>query len=53
MYKVKKRMSTMKIELGKLIAQPIAIMWFHKSTSRSDTIKIHLKNLLVDVKNLL
>ena len=42
----------MKIELGELIAQPIAIMWFHKPTSWSDMIKIHLKNLLVDVKNL-
>ena len=43
----------MKIELGELIVEPIVITCFHKSTSWSDTIKLHLKNLLVDVKNLL
>ena len=32
MHKVKERLSTMNINLGELIDEPIAIMCFHKST---------------------
>jgi hypothetical protein len=53
MHKVKERLKTMNIELGKLIGEPIAIISFHKSTLWSDTIKLHLKNSFLDAKNLL
>ena len=49
---IKERLFIMNIELGELIGEPIAIMCFHKSTSRSDAIKLYLKNPLIDVKNL-
>ena len=53
MHKVKERIQTMNIELGDLIGEPIAIMCFHKSTTWSGTIKLHLKNPHVDAKSLL
>ena len=53
MHKVKERLQTMNIELGDLIGEPIAIMCFHKSTTWSGTIKLHLKNPHVDAKSLL
>jgi hypothetical protein len=40
----------MNIEFKELIGEPIVIMCFHKSTLWSDTIKLHLKNSLLDVK---
>ena len=36
-----------------MIGEPIAIMCYHKSTTWSDTIKLHLANPIVDAKNLL
>lgn len=53
MHKVKERLSIMNIELGELIGEPIAIMCYHKSTVWSGTIKLHLKNPMLDAKNLL
>ena len=53
MHKVKERFSIIKIELGELIGEPIAIMCFHKSTIWSGTVKLHLKNPMIDAKNLL
>ena len=53
MHKVKERLSIMHIELGDLIGEPIAIMCFHKSTTWSGVIKLHLKNPVIDGKSLL
>ena len=53
MHKVKERLTKMNIELGELIGEPIAILCFHKSTTWSGTIKLHLKNPLLDAKSLL
>ena len=53
MQKVKERLIKMNIELGELIGEPIAILCFHKSTTWSGTIKLHLKNPLLDAKSLL
>ena len=43
----------MNVELRELIREPIAIMCFHKSTSWSGTVKLHLKNPFFNVKSLL
>ena len=51
--KVKKRLDIMKIKTYNLIGEPIAIMCYHKSTTWSGTIKLHLENPVVDAKNLL
>ena len=53
MNKVKERLNKMNIELGELIGEPIAIMCFHKSSTWSGTIKLHLNNSLLDAKSLL
>ena len=53
MHKVTERLTKMNIELGELIGEPIAILCFHKSTTWSDTTKLHLKNPLLDAKSLL
>ena len=53
MDKVKERLNKMKIKTGELIGEPIAIMCYHKSTTWSGTIKLHLKNPVVDAKSLL
>ena len=53
MDKVKERLNKMNIELGELIGEPIAIMCYHKSSTWSGTIKLHLKNPLLDAKSLL
>ena len=53
MHKVKERLTNMNVELGELIGEPIAILCFHKSTTWSGTIKLHLKNPLLDAKSLL
>ena len=53
MNKVIERLAKMDIKTGDLIGEPIAIMCYHKSTTWSGTIKLHLANPLVDAKNLL
>ena len=53
MHKVIERLFIMNIELGELIGELVAIMCFHKSTIWSGTIKLHLKNPMLDAKNLL
>ena len=53
MGKVKERLAIMNIKTGDLIGEPIAIMCYHKSTTWSGTIKLHLDNPLVDAKGLL
>ena len=53
MNKVLERLATMNIKLGDLIGKSIAIMCYHKSTTWSGTIKLHLESLVVDAKNLL
>jgi hypothetical protein len=53
MNKVKERLDIMNITTGDFIGEPIAIMCYHKFTSWSGTIKIHLANPVVDVKSLL
>ena len=53
MNKVIERLAKMDIKTGDLIGEPIAIMCYHKSTTWSGTIKLHLANPLVDVKSLL
>ena len=42
--KVKERLNKMKIEVGELIGEPIAVFCFHKSSIWSGVVKIHLKN---------
>ena len=42
--KVKERLNKMKIEVGELIGEPIAVLCFHKSSTWSGVVKIHLKN---------
>ena len=44
MEKIKERLKKMKIEIGSMIGDPIAIMCYHKSTTWSRVVKIHLKN---------
>ena len=44
MEKVKERLKKMKIAIGSMIGEPIAIMCYHKSTTWSGVVKIHLKN---------
>lgn len=53
MQKVKEWLNKMNIEFGEIIGKPIAIMCFHKSTTWSGTIKLHLKNPLPDSQSLL
>jgi hypothetical protein len=53
MNKVKERLTIMNIKLGELIGEPIAIMCYHKSTTWSGTIKLHLANPVIDTKYLL
>ena len=53
MNKVKEKLTKINIQTGDLIGEPIAIMCYHKSTTWSDTIKLHLANPIVDAKNLL
>ena len=53
MQKVKEWLNKMNIEFGEIIGKPIAIMCFHKSTTWSGTIKLHLKNPLPNSKSLL
>ena len=53
MNKVKERLNTMKIKTGELIGEPIAIMCYHKSTTWSGSIKLHLENPVDDAKSLL
>ena len=53
MGKVKERLAIMKIKTGELIGEPIAIMCYHKSTTWSGSIKLHLDNPVVDAKGLL
>ena len=48
MEKVKERLKKMKIEIGSMIGEPIAIMCYHKSTTWSGVVKIHLQNLKKD-----
>ena len=43
MKKVKKRLNKIKIEVGRMIGEPIAIMCYHKSSIRSKVVKIHPK----------
>ena len=44
MEKVKERLKKMKIAIGSMIREPIAIMCYHKSTTWSGVVKIHLQN---------
>ena len=44
MEKVKERLKKMKIAIGSMIGEPIAIKCYHKSTTWSGVVKIHLKN---------
>ena len=53
MEKVKARLEKMKIEVGDMIGEPIARLCFHKSTTWSGIIKIHLKNPKIDGRTLL
>lgn len=53
MNKVKEKLSIMNIKTGELIRDLIAIMCYSKSTTKSRTIKFHLKNLVVDNRSLL
>ena len=42
--KIKERLKKMKIEIGSMIGESIAVMCYHKSTTWSGVVKIHLKN---------
>ena len=53
MHKVKEILTKIKIELGDLIGEPIAILCFHKTTWWSGIIKLHLKIPNLDAKSLL
>ena len=53
MEKVKERLTTMKIKTRDLIGEPIAIMCYHKSTTWSGSIKLHLENPVDDARSLL
>ena len=53
MNKIKERLTLINIKTGDLIGEPIAIMYYHKSTTWSGTIKLHLANPVVDAKSLL
>ena len=44
MEKVKERLKKMKIAIGSMIGEPIAIMCYHKSITSSGVVKIHLQN---------
>ena len=44
MEKIKERLKKMKIEIGSMIGEPIAVTCYHKSTTWSGIVKIHLKN---------
>ena len=44
MKKVKERLKKIKIAIGSMIGEPIAIMCYHKSTTWSGVVKIHLQN---------
>ena len=46
--KIKARLRKMKMEVGEMISEPIAMMCYHKSTNWSGVIKIHLKILKKD-----
>ena len=50
---VKERLNKMKIEMGELIEEPIAVLCFHKSSTWSGVVKIHLKNPKKDGTTLL
>ena len=43
MEKIKERLKKMKIAIGSMIGEPIAIMCYHKSTTWSGVVKIHLQ----------
>ena len=43
----------MNIKFGDLIGEPIFVMSYDKFATRSETIKLHLENPVVDAKNLL
>ena len=51
--KVKERLNKMKIEVRELIGEPIAVLCFHKSSTWSGVVKIHLKNPKKDGTTLL
>ena len=53
MEKVKERLKKMKIAIGSMIGEPIAIMCYHKSTTWSEVVKIHLQNPKKDGTSLL
>ena len=53
MEKIKERLKKMKIEIGSMIGEPIAVMCYHKSTIWSGVVKIHLKNPKKDGTTLL
>jgi hypothetical protein len=53
MNKVKEMLSIMNIKTGELIGEPIANMCYHKSTTWSGSIKLHLENSVVDARSLL
>ena len=44
MEKIKERLKKMKIAIGSMIGEPIAIMCYHKSNTWSGVVKIHLQN---------
>ena len=44
MEKVKERLKKMKIAIGSMIGEPIAIMYYHKSITWSGVVKIYLQN---------
>ena len=53
MEKVKAQLEKMKIEMGDMIGESIAIMCYYKSTNWSGMIRIHLKNPKKDRRVLL
>ena len=44
MEKIKERFKKMKIAISSMIGEPIAIMCYHKSTTWSGVVKMHLQN---------
>ena len=53
MEKIKRRLNKMKIEVGEMIGESIALMYYYKSINCSGVIKIHLKNQKSDGTTLL
>ena len=51
--KTEERLKAMKIDLGEILGEPIAILCFHGSKRWSETIKLHLKNPQKDANDLL